>query len=134
MLSWVPRRRLKYPNILNMTCQHWLGWKFLIFWYSVRCYFINILIIHSNFRIPYINKYIINLSNLIGNLEFPYTSSEICLLLGRKQQQIFIICCWQHHIWNQRTRLPQQNRWNLVSTTILKFWFTLFTIYSYKQQ
>ena len=20
--SWVPRRRLKYTNILNMTCQH----------------------------------------------------------------------------------------------------------------
>ena len=35
VLSWVPR--LEYANIINMTCQHWLGWKFLNFWYSVRC-------------------------------------------------------------------------------------------------
>ena len=33
--------------------------------------------------------------------------SWICLLFSRKQQQIFIICCWQYHIRNQRTRLPQ---------------------------
>ena len=33
VICWlrVPRRRLKYANVLNMTCQHWLGWKFLIF-------------------------------------------------------------------------------------------------------
>ena len=33
--------------------------------------------------------------------------AEICLLFNRKEQQIFITCCWQYHIRNQRTRVPQ---------------------------
>ena len=41
--------------------------------------------------------------------------------VSRKQQQIFIICCWQYHIRSQRTRLPQQNRWKQFSMTILEF-------------
>ena len=35
-----------------------------------------------------------------------WDNSEIYLLFSRKQQQIFIICCWHYHIRNQRTRLP----------------------------
>ena len=30
-------------------------------------------------------------------------NSEICLLFTPEQQQIFITCCWQYHIRNQRT-------------------------------
>ena len=55
-----------------MTCLHWLAWKFLNYWYSVSCKFIIILIILSNYGIPDINKYFINLYNLIANLESPY--------------------------------------------------------------
>ena len=50
---------------------------------------------------------------------------EICLLFSRKQQQTFIICCWQYYIRNERTRLPYKNRWNHVSGTILKFVYYL---------
>ena len=81
------------------------------------------------------NKY---LSHSVDNIVFGISESDypritvettfllnftICLLFSRKQQQKLIIYCWQYHIQNQRTWLPQDNSWNHVST---KF-YNLFT-------
>ena len=49
------------------------------------------------------------------------TILKFIYFFGGKQQQIFITCCWQYCIRNQRTQLPLNNRWNHVARTILKF-------------
>ena len=53
---------------------------------------------------------------------------------SRKQQQIFITLAlrllalrgFKYDTWNQRTRLPHNNRWNHDSGTILKFVYFMF--------
>ena len=75
--------------------------------------FVYIIVVNNN---KYLSYVVDNIIFVISVPDYPnktlkprfWYNSEICLLFSRKQQQIFIICCWQYHIRNQRTRLPSR--------------------------